>query len=128
MTKRRRSEDILAELAEAQEYEVQATVSAEGTTVGQTQLRAVPAVVANTITESEGHQLVGLDAADVARDGAASPRRIAGVVPSQSQTAVNEEGSTGELELPNHEHVLASRLSEEEADVAGQDPAEPHWF
>ena len=66
MTKRRRSEDTLAELAEAQEYEVQATVSAEETTVGQTQLRAVPAVVANTVTESEGHQLVGLDAADVA--------------------------------------------------------------
>ena len=128
MTKRRRSGETYVELLEGQGREDQAIASAEGATVARAQPAA--ALVARVATEIEvdGHQLVDLGSADVARERAASPRRIEGVVPNQSQTAVNEEGTTGELELPSHEQILANRLREEEADVAGQDPAEPHWF
>ena len=39
-----------------------------------------------------------------------------------------EVAATGEPSLPSHEGVLADRLIEEEADVAGETVSNPHWF
>lgn len=41
---------------------------------------AVPAIRVDTFTKGEGHQLAGVDSANVARGGAVSPRRLTGVV------------------------------------------------
>ena len=128
MTKRRRSEDTWAELPEGQRCESQATVSAERATVVKVQTGAVPAIRVDTFTKGEGHQLAGVASANVARGGVVSPRRLTGVVTNLEPTAVTEVDTTSELGLPRQERVLVSRLREEEADVAGQNPVEPHWF
>lgn len=65
---------------------------------------------------------------DVEVGGSLSPPRIEGVVTNLGPATVAEVDTTVEPELPYQERVLANRFREEEADVAGENTAELHWF
>ena len=109
-------------------WESHSTVLAEGATGVQGQLGAVPVGRAGTITEGGGHQLARGNPTDVARERAVSPRRTPEVVTNLEPVPVAEVSATGELERAQAKGLLANRLREENVDVAGSDPVEPHWF
>ena len=66
--------------------------------------------------------------ANVAAGEAVRPPRSEGVKATLEVVESTELAPTGETVPTPHEGVLTDRLVEEEADVAGDNVADPHWF
>lgn len=100
MTKRRRSEELWEELPPNQEGGAWLTDSAEGTTVGQSQLEGYPELVGNPVNEGEGQQLEIGALVDVASRGNDHPCGNEGVLTNLDSPAVTEEGVTRDWNGP----------------------------
>ena len=81
--------------------------------------------VANTRVPAIGRLA---NAVDVATEGTIVLPRTEGAAKETVQPVVTGTGILGEPNRPLPEQSLANQLQEEEADVAGYNVADPHWF